>query len=180
MCSSLSGLSSSLFLGFQDITEIECSGRVLPPGSDVFTVILYEVINDKSVALMNLRTHECTTSSTFASCYVDVKDSRNSKLRTLVLDLGQDEERVYGCNMSVLEAGRIKMLSWSLRVHLNSKCMICMIVVVIIISSSSGSRKGATVIIDYEIVCVALFILLRLALKVHARSSTVLLIVCEQ
>nr|KAG5701996.1 hypothetical protein BaRGS_015731 [Batillaria attramentaria] len=124
-----SGLITRSFRGLHNIQEVECSGEFLDPGTSVLSMSLYLVRNDTVLASVNVATGACLTAGYFSSCTIDAADSRGSfsscrideansrrtRLAALVVDLEYGEERVYGCNVSVVESGT-RMVSFSWRV----------------------------------------------------------------
>lgn len=120
----LAGMTSKRFLEFFDIQELECSGAMLPPGADLFSMVLYDKDRNKVLALVNLRKRECSTSDYFISCSIDNSDSRNSKVSALVLGLTEGKSANYGCNMSILAAGgSFQVVSSSLTLRHISKAV---------------------------------------------------------
>lgn len=110
----LTGLTVRHFKDIPSILEVDCSGHTLPSDIKLLSMALlsskYNVI--ASASLLN---RECTTSSTFASCYFDDKDTRNTALRSLVLDLNEGDTREFGCEVNIQSSdGRSKIITWSL------------------------------------------------------------------
>lgn len=118
----VTGLIMREFKGEASILEVECSGNMLSTGVDVFQIVLYTVAENTLTAYVNPLKHECLTSSSFSSCQIDPKDSRNTKLRTLVTDLKAKETRAYGCNITSSKAGgRVGETSWVVNVGVMRK-----------------------------------------------------------
>ncbi|XP_025102308.1 uncharacterized protein LOC112568945 isoform X2 [Pomacea canaliculata] len=107
------GLSSGLFLTFDNIHRVVCSGASLEADVDVMAMVLYRVADDRVLAYVNQAKQECTTSELFVSCDVDTTDSKRSRLSVLISDLAEGETRTLGCNISTIAAGgRFRTLSW--------------------------------------------------------------------
>ena len=123
MVLSFSGLSSRSFKGFHDIQQIQCSGEALPPDSDLFFMVLYQVTDNsdggiKTLGQLNVNKRECSTSEDYVSCDIVESESRRSRLKALVADLAEGQSRVYGCNVSALMSGvRMQTFSWSVTVR---------------------------------------------------------------
>lgn len=110
----LPGLLVKAFRGEASILEVECTGDMLSADVDVFQMTLYTTADNEVVAYVNPLKNECLTSRSFSSCVIDEKDSRRTRLRSLVIDLGSEEARWYGCNVSSSQArSPIKVTSWS-------------------------------------------------------------------
>ena len=101
----LSGLRAYPFQGFHDITEVECTGRLLDADSDLLTLVLFTQHDDRILASANLKSRECSTSSSFSSCLIELRDSHGTRLRSLVVDLPEGRARVVGCNATGLKSG---------------------------------------------------------------------------
>ena len=70
--------------------------------------------DSKPIALANLKSGECLTSDRFSSCVIRGRDSRHTKLKTLVMGLEKEERVVYGCNLTVLKGGTHgSVVSWT-------------------------------------------------------------------
>ncbi|XP_025100554.1 uncharacterized protein LOC112567898 isoform X2 [Pomacea canaliculata] len=110
-----SGMSAQPFQGIDSIIEVECSGRGLDSNTDLLIMTLFATNRDQIVASANLKKLECTTSQSFSMCIMDSK-GHDTKVKTLVLDLAENEKRVYGCNVSVEVDRRGSIKSWSLEV----------------------------------------------------------------
>lgn len=124
MVLSFSGLSSRSFKGFRDIQQIQCSGEALPPDSDLFFMVLYQVTDTasdggiKTLGQLNVNKRECSTSEDYVSCDIVESESRRSRLKALVADLAEGQSRVYGCNVTALISGSTTgIMSWSITLH---------------------------------------------------------------
>lgn len=118
----ISGLSSGLFLTFDNIHRVVCSGASLEADVDVMAMVLYRVADDRVLAYVNQAKQECTTSELFVSCDVDTTDSKRSRLSVLISDLAEGETRTLGCNISTIAAGgRFRTLSWRIVLRQASK-----------------------------------------------------------
>lgn len=114
------GMSAQPFQGIDSIIEVECSGRGLDSNTDLLIMTLFATNRDQIVASANLKKLECTTSQSFSMCIMDSK-GHDTKVKTLVLDLAENEKRVYGCNVSVEVDRRGSIKSWSLEVGRQSE-----------------------------------------------------------
>lgn len=116
------GLSSRSFQGFTDIQEIQCLGDSLPPESDVILMLLYQAVDNKIIATMNMKKRECSTLEEYTSCDMVDSDPSKSRLRALITDIAEGQSRVYGCNISVLISGiRMESFSWTITLRHISK-----------------------------------------------------------
>ena len=124
MCERLNvfaGMTYRHFQGIPNIMEVDCSGDGLVDSSaDLLTVTLYDPRDYKVIASANLKSKECTTSASFSLCIIDEKGHR-TKVRTLVLDLGQKESRLFGCNVTVTKGGVTQIRPWSIYVKADSE-----------------------------------------------------------
>ena len=105
--------------------EVKCSGEALDSNSDLLTLRLYTTPDNEMLASVNLRKFKCMSSSTFASCYVNERDSQRTSLSVLVVDLKEDEMRSFGCTAGYEADGWIESKSWTLAVRRNSECGEC-------------------------------------------------------
>ena len=116
------------FEHIEGILEVECNAQKLDFSADVLTMTLFQFKpangrNNGLLAFVSPKTSECTTAEDFSSCVIDRGSSRDTRLKTLVLDLRVGESRVLGCNVTSLDSQkRLVSTSWSLVVVRNSKC----------------------------------------------------------
>ncbi|KAL8563668.1 hypothetical protein ACOMHN_035402 [Nucella lapillus] len=76
--------------------------------------------NNKIIASMDLLDGECYTSDSFSSCDIVDRDSRRSTVSTLIIAIGKDEVRRFGCEVSSRRSGeRTSVFSWYLDVRRN-------------------------------------------------------------
>ena len=95
--------------------RVECSGERLDSDTDLLTMVLYHVPDKRVLATANLKSRECSTSDQFSSCVIDDRDSRSTRLRTLVLDMAEHELRHFGCNLTTFKTdGTTDIISWSI------------------------------------------------------------------
>ena len=119
------GMTVRIFEHIDGILEVECNAQKLDFSADVLTMTLFRRQSTETslMAFVSPKTSECTTAEAFSSCIVDGGSSRNTRLKTLVLDLRVGESRVFGCNVTSLDSQkRLVTTSWSLVVVRNSKC----------------------------------------------------------
>lgn len=110
------------FQGVHNVQEVVCSGEFLSPESEVMFMSLYTVVDKKEVAFVNIPKTECLTYGGFSSCLIDKHQSRNTKLKTLVLDLPDGGTRKYGCRLTVVRSGReVEIVSRSVLARRHSK-----------------------------------------------------------
>ena len=131
-------MSVRTFERIDGVLEVECSAQKLDFSADVLTMALFRQRHPPSspspsspspgrnnglLAFVSPKTSECTTAEDFSSCLIDRGSSRNTRLKTLVLDLRVGESRTFGCNVTSLDSHkRLVPTSWSLVVVRNSKC----------------------------------------------------------
>lgn len=110
------------FQGINSVVEVECSGESLAADVDILTMSLFASRARDFNAFVNLKTNECRTAGQFSSCRIDERNSRKTRLSTLVLDLKVDEVRWYICNITTLKEGRwVNVLLWSVEASRESK-----------------------------------------------------------
>ena len=127
----ISGMTVRKFRRLSHVQELECSGEPLDADTDLFSMTLYiasakrpsasdksplaaEADSNKLIALANLKSGECLTSDRFSSCVIKGRDSRHTKLKTLVMGLKEEEQIVYGCNLTILKGGTHgSVVSWT-------------------------------------------------------------------
>ena len=92
------------------------------PEVDVMSLSLFRTENKFVLATLNAFKNSCFTHTDFSSCYIDVSDSRKSRLRILVSDLEEGESREYGCKANIINTrGETKSRNWSILVSRESK-----------------------------------------------------------
>lgn len=107
------GIKGLSFQGHDFIHEVVCSGETLDAGWDVLSMVLYECQGHKVLATVNLRSQECSTGDSFSSCFIDNRDTRNTRISSLITDLAGGESKEYGCNITSFKSGtRAYFLSW--------------------------------------------------------------------
>ena len=84
---------------------MECTGRLLDPDSDLLTLALFTRHDDRILASANLKSGQCTTSSSFSSCLIRPTDAHGTRLRALIVDLPEGLPRVFGCNATGVRSG---------------------------------------------------------------------------
>ncbi|KAK7490330.1 hypothetical protein BaRGS_00018491 [Batillaria attramentaria] len=115
------GLTSRPFRGHESVQEVDCSGEGHDPDASIFFMVLYRSPGN-IVASLNVATEECLTNDAFSSCIIDRKNSRKSRLRTLVVDLDEGQQKWFACNVTgVVSVARTKVMSWKLLVKRISK-----------------------------------------------------------
>ena len=106
----------SAFEGIPSIQEISCSGEALESDVTVFAMVLLQ--DSRQLAQVNIMAKECTTSGAFSSCVLHETNSRRTTLKTLVMDLGATETRMYVCEVTFLRSGeKTKSSTWTLEVQ---------------------------------------------------------------
>ena len=77
------------------------------------------------MAYVNLKDSECSTSSVYSACVIDTKDSRKTRLITLLLDWQHEEEvKEFGCDVTGFISGlEVYAVTWKLKVKRISKNM---------------------------------------------------------
>ncbi|KAL8615871.1 hypothetical protein ACOMHN_058938 [Nucella lapillus] len=97
-------LSARHFKGLPEIQEVECRPENLQAGMKLLSLTLYRA-DDKSVlVLLNVLNDNCLTHGDYSSCVVDSVDPRGSRVRVLVADLPEGENRKYGCDVKAFTA----------------------------------------------------------------------------
>ena len=110
------------FQGIPNIQELSCSGHALDADTTLSSMILFTADDDKILATANIVSKECSTTGVFTSCVLHETDTRQTQLRTLVMDLARDQTRRYGCEISSVRSGeRAKTRSWFFEVTGGSK-----------------------------------------------------------
>ena len=117
-----SGLSVRGFQSIPHVLEVRCSGEALDTNADLLTLRLYTTPDTEMLASVNLRKFKCMSSSSFASCDVNERDSRRTSLNVLVTDLKEGESRSFGCTAGYEADGWIESKSWTLEAKRNSEC----------------------------------------------------------
>ena len=110
------------FKGFPSLQEVECRAGHLEGGVKVLSLKLYAVGDDSVLAYLNTYSNECITHGEYSSCFIDVTDSRHSRLKVLLADLEEGESRGYGCKASIFRSGEeARTSTWSIIVTRNSE-----------------------------------------------------------
>ncbi|XP_076457967.1 uncharacterized protein LOC143291754 isoform X11 [Babylonia areolata] len=101
------GFTAKAFHGYAPVTQIECTGGDLNPDLYVLSIVIYVVQDDHVLASANVGKEECSTSGAFSSCVFEGRDSRRTRVRTLVTRGMRVEEgwRVFGCNLTSFRTG---------------------------------------------------------------------------
>nr|KAG5701997.1 hypothetical protein BaRGS_015732 [Batillaria attramentaria] len=99
-------MSVRVFENIPNVLEVQCSGEILDSSSDLLMLTLYSTLYSTSesrqiLASVNLRTEKCVSSQLFASCHLNTRDPKKTKLKVLVADLAEGELRSYGCTAGV-------------------------------------------------------------------------------
>lgn len=125
----LTGMRAHAFEGDETIVEVVCSGEELESDATLLSLILYADDNDNRIlASVNPLTGECTTSDTFSSCVIDARDSRHTRLRSLVLDLKEGTFRTYSCEVTAARSGhKTKIILWKIPVSRNSEYLVTLV-----------------------------------------------------
>ncbi|XP_076457322.1 uncharacterized protein LOC143291366 [Babylonia areolata] len=115
------GLQTSVFEQHPLIQQVTCSGDTLDSSAALLTMTLYSPSNVRSnvIATISVVKTKCTTSATFSSCHLDLRDSRASRLRTLVTGLKIGERRSFGCTVGYEIGGWPKTVTWSVTLMRN-------------------------------------------------------------
>ena len=117
------GLISRSFHGFQNVQEVECNGETLDSDTSLLYMVLYSPSNGQLIASVNVATGECLTAGRFSSCLISKDNFRQTKLRTLLVDMRPGESRGFGCNITGVEpGGTTRIVSRVLVVRKSSEC----------------------------------------------------------
>lgn len=107
----------SSFQGLPNVQEVTCSGEELDPQVDLFNIALFTLKDIHVLSSANLKSRECTTSYEFASCEIDTKNVRKTKVTVLLVGLRDSEWRSFGCELTgVNPDGRSHITSWSMEI----------------------------------------------------------------
>ena len=118
----ISGMTARIFKGFPSLQEVECTAGSLKAEVNVFSLKLFTVPDNGLLAHANPVKDECVTFGEFSSCLIDTSNTRNSRLRVLVSDLEEGEDREYGCTVSTFgPLGEYDAATWSITVRRNSE-----------------------------------------------------------
>jgi hypothetical protein len=90
---------SSNFKEFPEIQEVECWPASLEADQKLLSLELYTLPYKSVVSLLNVYTNNCLTHGEYSSCVIHNDAPHTSKVRMLVSDLGEGEERQYGCDV---------------------------------------------------------------------------------
>lgn len=105
------------FKGIPSIQEVECWGEGLKPEVKLLSLKLYRVSDNYELGSLNILTKNCLTHSEYSSCYVNSSDTHKSRLRVLVPDLKEEENREYECKALALgPSGDGEEVVWSIMV----------------------------------------------------------------
>lgn len=116
------------FNGIHSIIEVQCAGENLDSDIDILTLALFTAEDNELLAFVNMKTEECLAKGQFCSCHIDKKNSRQTKVKTLVLDLEVGESRLYGCNVTGLKSGtRWQVMSWTISARRERECSLIVI-----------------------------------------------------
>ncbi|PVD27099.1 hypothetical protein C0Q70_12250 [Pomacea canaliculata] len=87
-------------------------------GSDVTVVglTLYCVNTSEVLAYVNVVSRECSTSSSYSSCFIAADDTRKIRVKTLASEIDDGKYLEYGCNVTSLRAGKTHLVTWTTRV----------------------------------------------------------------
>lgn len=109
------GMKVKSFQGVHDIQEVECSGHLLAPYTEVLMMSIFESSSGKELAFVNVGKRECLTYGMFSSCLIDDRNSQKTILKTLVLSAPEGTSRWYGCNLTAIKSGRdVSVIRWSI------------------------------------------------------------------
>ncbi|KAL8577606.1 hypothetical protein ACOMHN_036797 [Nucella lapillus] len=111
----LAGMHSRHFMGLPTVHEVSCSAHTLDPSLKIYVISLFALPTNRIVAYVDLMDGRCATSAEFASCVLDVTDTRRTRLVVLAQDVGWGEWRQYGCNVTSNYQGQAYIVSWTLR-----------------------------------------------------------------
>ncbi|KAL8563673.1 hypothetical protein ACOMHN_035407 [Nucella lapillus] len=117
-------LSAHVFHNIDHVLEVTCAGDVLDPTADLLTLSLYSnpergQNNRDILASVNLRKYKCVSSTSFASCQVNNRDSLKTNLKILVMDLRPGEVRTFGCTAGYELNTWLQSKSWTLALRRN-------------------------------------------------------------
>lgn len=110
------------FRGIPSIQEVECWGGNL--GSDVklISLQLFKLPESSVLASLNAISNNCMTFGEFSSCRIHPADTHKSRLRILVHDLEEGENREYGCTANTVNPlGNAVFRNWKLTVKRSSE-----------------------------------------------------------
>lgn len=115
-------MTSHNFKGFHSIQEVVCTGKGLKPEVKLLSLRLFRSEDTFVLATLNVFGNNCLTYSDYSSCVVNATNTHESKLKVLVYDLEEGENKRYGCKATVVGSeGRAEELDWSTMVFRPSK-----------------------------------------------------------
>ena len=116
------GLTARDFRGIHGIQEVECWGEYLNSDFRLISLQLYKLPESTVLASMNLLTNNCMTYGDFASCKISPSDPHSSRLRILVHDLEEGDDREYGCTANTVNPqGNSIYKNWKILLKVESE-----------------------------------------------------------
>ena len=116
------GIEVRQFQGHPGITEVECSGKHLPPDTDITSMKLFRSKDDKMLGTLFSLRSSCQTFSYFSLCHINSVQTRFSVVRSLVTEFNKDGETGIACNVSTLSnEGQARMIHWFISVRRGRK-----------------------------------------------------------
>jgi hypothetical protein len=113
------GLTVRSFYNHPTVQQLQCTVASLTTEIDVVGIKLFAASDRQTLAYINFRTHECSTSSLYAACVKDEKDVKRTKLVVLLVEwLYARDVWEFGCNVTGFKPGlELYTASWMLSVH---------------------------------------------------------------
>ena len=115
-------MTSRYFRGIPSIQEVECWGTDLSTDVKLISLKLVRLPESTVLASLNVITSNCMTYGEFSSCFVHPSETHKSKVRVLVHDLEEGEDREYGCTANTVNPqGDPVLKNWKILVRRKSK-----------------------------------------------------------
>ncbi|KAL8577607.1 hypothetical protein ACOMHN_036798 [Nucella lapillus] len=119
MLKAAAGLTVNTFQDLPMVQELSCSGHALGNDINLLGIKIFTLDNRQTLAYVNVKDEKCSTSGVYSACLIDPRDSRKSRLVTLLVGWGEEEaeEKEYGCNVTGFRPGlEVYSETWSLTV----------------------------------------------------------------
>lgn len=135
------------FYNHPTVQELQCTVATLTTEIDVVGIKLFTATDRQTLAYINFRTHECSTSLLYAACVIDEKDVKRTRLVVLLVEwLYESNVLDFGCNVTGFKPGlELFTASWILSVHkreyafpANACFFVCFVIVYVFFCSSNS------------------------------------------
>jgi len=114
----ITGMTSRDFRGIPSIQEVDCWGGSLNSEVKLISLQIFRLPESAVLASLNVYTNSCMTYGDFSSCVIDQQQVHRSRVRVLVHDLEEGEQREYGCTATTVTAqGNAVVSNWKIIVN---------------------------------------------------------------